>query len=79
MKKRIRYTDEPIKLGRTVPDFLPKPEDLVSRESNVRVTLNLSSRSLTFFRNLSKRSHVPYQKLIRRYLDDFAQNATQKA
>lgn len=79
MKKKIRYTDEPIKIGRVVPDFLPKPWELVARESNVRVTLNLSSRSLDFFRSLGKKNHVPYQKLIRRYLDDFAQNAEQKA
>ncbi len=79
MKKSIRYTDAPMKYGRIVPDFLPRPEELVLRERNERVTLNLSTRSLAFFRQLGKKSHVPYQKLIRRYLDDFVQNADRKA
>lgn len=78
MKKEIRYTDEPVKIGRIVPDFLPKPQDLVLRESNVRVTLNLSNASLTFFRELGRQSRVPYQKLIRRYLDEFAHEARRK-
>ncbi len=50
----------------------PKPEELVLRERNERVTLNLSTKSLAFFRELGKKSHVPYQKLIRRLLDDYA-------
>lgn len=79
MKKQIRYTDEPIKVGRVVPDFLPKPEELVQREKNERITLNLSAQSLSFFRELGRKSHVPYQKLIRRYLDDFVHQAAPKS
>jgi hypothetical protein len=78
MKKPIRYTDEPIKVGKVVPSFLPKPEDLVLRESNVRVTLNLSNASLTFFRELGRKSKIPYQKLIRRALDEMAHEASHK-
>ena len=41
MKKKIRYTDEPLDLE-VVEDFLPPPEKLLRREDTVKVTLSLS-------------------------------------
>src|SRR5258708_25952680 len=32
MSGKIRYTDEPLGNPRVVPDFLPRPEDLVFRD-----------------------------------------------
>ena len=32
MSKKIKYTDEPLGNLKVVPDFLPRPEDLVFRE-----------------------------------------------
>ncbi len=75
MKRKIVYEDVPFgKFERVAKDFLPKPEDLILKESNVRVTLNLSSRSLAFFKGLGKKSHIPYQKLIRSALDEMARH-----
>jgi predicted DNA binding CopG/RHH family protein len=75
MKKLVGYEKSPYKLGKVIPDFLPKPEDLVRRETNVRVTLNLSNASVGYFRALGKKSHMPYQKLIRRLLDEYVRKA----
>ena len=40
MKKKTKYTDEPMDTGRIVKDFLPRPKDLVFRKERV-VTLRL--------------------------------------
>jgi hypothetical protein len=70
MKKKVVYEDVPFGKFERIFDDLPKPEDLVLRETNVRVTLNLSQTSVSYFKGLGKKSHVPYQKLIRRFLDE---------
>lgn len=75
MKKKTVYEAAPVRYGKVVPDFLPKPQDLVLRESNIRVTLNLSARSLGYFREMGRKNRIPYQKLIRRLLDEYAAKA----
>jgi predicted DNA binding CopG/RHH family protein len=72
MKRTPRYTDE--KLGRleVVEDFLPPPEQLVLRETGMKVTISLSKRSVDFFKAHAARSRVPYQKMIRNLLDSYA-------
>jgi hypothetical protein len=72
MSAKIRYTDEPIGNPRVVPDFLPAPEDLVSREEGVKVTLALSKRSVEFFKTEAKRHNTQYQRMIRKLLDAYA-------
>jgi hypothetical protein len=42
MKRRIKYTDEPMGDVRIIRDFLPPPEQLVLKEDNVKVTISLS-------------------------------------
>ncbi len=71
MKKKIKYTDESIGSVRIVPDFLPPPESLVLREETVKVTLALSRSSLEFFKAQAKKTHAPYQKMIRALLDQY--------
>ncbi len=68
MKKRIRYTDEPINFE-VVDDFLPPPEKLIFKEENVKVTITLSKESVDFFKKYAKKQRSPYQKMIRRVLD----------
>jgi len=76
MKKKIVYEDVPLgRVTRVSKDFLPKPEDLVFKESNVRVTLNLSNSSVSFFKELGRKNRIPYQKLIRRALDEMTNRA----
>jgi len=55
-----------------VKDFLPKPEDLVFKEDNIKVTLNLSKSSIEFFKEIAKKHGSQYQKVIRNLLDRYA-------
>ena len=74
MKQKIRYTDEPMNLGKTVKDFLPSPDKLASKEATVRITINLNKDSVEFFKEEAKKSGVPYQKLIRKIVDLYAEH-----
>ena len=71
MSKRIRYTDEPMEL-QVVEDFLPPPEDLVRRESTLKVTIGLSKPTVEFFKREARRNGTRYQRMIRRVLDLYA-------
>jgi predicted DNA binding CopG/RHH family protein len=71
--RTVRYTAGEIGRVRVIEDFLPAPADLVPREENVKVTLSLSRRSLDFFKREAKRSHVPYQRMIRALVDTYAE------
>ena len=68
MKKRIKYTNEPINFE-VIDDFLPPPEKLIFKEENVKVTITLSKESVDFFKEYAKKQRSPYQKMIRRVLD----------
>lgn len=54
-------------------DFLPSPDMLVLREDNVKVTLSLSQRSVTFFKRAARQRRVPYQRMIRALVDAYAE------
>jgi len=71
MKKKTRYTDEPIE-GELVEDFLPPPEKLILKEEKVKITISLSKHSVEFFKRRSKKLHTHYQKMIRQVLDIYA-------
>ena len=72
MKKKIKYTDGPIGKIQIVEDFLPSPEELVFKEENVKVTLNLKKSSIIFFKNVASKNSTQYQKVIRSLLDQYA-------
>jgi len=69
MKKKIKYTDEPMKNLKIIEDFLPPPDDLVFKEENTKVTISLSKSSVEFFKRKAKEQHTQYQKMIRRLID----------
>jgi predicted DNA binding CopG/RHH family protein len=71
--RTVRYTSGEIGRVRLIKDFLPAPDDLVSREDNVKVTLSLSRRSLDFFKREAKKRRVPYQRMIRALVDTYAE------
>jgi predicted DNA binding CopG/RHH family protein len=71
-RKNNGYTDKSLGDVRVIDDFLPRPEDLVFKEENVKVTLGLSRRSVEFFKREAKKHHTQYQKMIRRLLDLYA-------
>ena len=72
MKKDDGYTDEPIGPLRFIKDFLPPPDQLILKDDGVKVTISLSKRSVDFFKAHAKRSKIPYQRMIRRVLDEYA-------
>src|SRR3989344_4283023 len=73
---KIVYTDEPIKLGKTVvaKDFLPPPEALVFKQDTKKVTMSLTSESITFFKQQAKKHDVKYQVMIRNLLDKYTRS-----
>ncbi len=71
MKKRIKYTDEPMGKVRVVSDFLPSPEELALKDETVKITIALSKASVDFFKNEAKKYNTQYQKMIRRLLDEY--------
>ena len=71
MKKKIKYSDEPLGDVKRVADFLPSPEELVFKDETVKVTISLSKSSIDFFKDLALKHGTPYQKMIRRLLDEY--------
>lgn len=54
MKKKIKYTEEPMGELRVTKDFLPPPDQLVVKEENVKVTIALKKSSVDFFKKEAK-------------------------
>jgi predicted DNA binding CopG/RHH family protein len=71
MKKKIKYTNEPMGKVRIVSDFLPSPKDLVLKDETVKVTISLSKASVDFFKEEARKHKTQYQKMIRRLLDEY--------
>ena len=76
-REKISYTDEPLGEIRIVDDFLPSPENLAFKESNVKVTITLSKTSVDFFKKEAKKHHTQYQKMIRNLLDVYVAKQVQ--
>ena len=78
-KRTKGYTDSPPAIARAIArakpvrvDFLPSPEDISQSLATVKVTMHVGARSLDFYKTQSKRMKIPYQRLIRTILDDYA-------
>lgn len=71
-KKTVKYTDNP-EIGKlvVVDDFLPSPAELAKAEEVVKVTISLSSKSVDFFKRTASKHHTPYQRIIRKLLDEY--------
>ena len=74
MSENVRYTDERLGRVKIIPDFLPRPEDLVFRDEGVKVTIALSKRSVAFFKDEARKHNTQYQRMIRRLLDAYAEH-----
>lgn len=73
MRKKIKYSNEPIE-AKVISDFLPKPEDLILKEKKTKITLTLSEKSVTFFKNSAEKHGASYQAMIRRLIDYYVAN-----
>jgi len=79
-KKTIKYSNAPkdvaeaIEKSKIIADFLPSPDELVLKEKVRKITINLSEKSLSFFKNSAKKHHVPYQNMIKKVLDRYTEH-----
>ena len=71
MSKQIQYSDEPVGEVKLIADFLPSPAELAVKNKNTKVTISLSSESVTYFKQTAKKHHMQYQKMIRQLLDEY--------
>jgi hypothetical protein len=69
MKKRIKYTNEPMKL-RLIPDFLPPPQRLRLKNARVKVTVEVTQESVDFYRAHARGRE--YREMMARLLDLYA-------
>lgn len=74
MRKKIKYTDEPIGKPKVIKDFLPSPAELAIKEESVKVTMILSKSCVDYFKKEAKKHHTQYQKMIRRILDLYVEH-----
>jgi uncharacterized protein (DUF4415 family) len=78
-KRKVVYRKSPkniskeIAEGAIVFDFLPPPEELVRKESKVKITIALNSGSVDFFKRFAKKNNVKYQTMINEVLDKYVQ------
>jgi predicted DNA binding CopG/RHH family protein len=78
MKRFKGYTDEPLGRFEVISNFLPPPDQLILKDDGVKVTISLSRRSVEFFKAHARKSKVPYQRMIRRVLDEYAGHHSSK-
>ena len=71
MKKKIKYTDEPMDNVRVISDFLPSPEQLAFKQETIKVTITLSKNSIDYFKKVASKHNTQYQKMIRSLLDEY--------
>ena len=81
MRKKTEYTKAPrsikeaIEKSEVIEDFLPAPDQLVYKEENVKVTLELSKRSVRLFKRYARKKGFRYQRMIRNLVDKYADRA----
>lgn len=70
-KRKVKYTDEPIRKIKIVADFLPSPKDLVLKEETAKITISLTKSSIDFFKKEATKHHTHYQTMIRSLIDQY--------
>ncbi|MDR2599543.1 MAG: BrnA antitoxin family protein [Oscillospiraceae bacterium] len=79
MKNKIVYTEAPKNISRAITDseivanLIPSPENLIRRESKVKITIALNSGSIDFFKKHAGENNVKYQAMINEVLDRYVQ------
>ena len=78
-KEKEIYSDAPknisnvIMKGEILDDFLPPPEELIRKESKIKITITLNSESVDFFKKHARENNVKYQKMINEVLSKYVQ------
>lgn len=76
--RNVKYTDEPIGKINIIKDFLPSPDQLITKEETVKVTLALTKESVEFFKAIAQEQHTHYQTMIRALLDQYSDHFQKK-
>ena len=80
MSSQINYKSAPEDINEAlissiqVEDFLPPPELLIPKEETKKITITLSKRSIDFFKEVSRKTDIPYQQMIRKVLDTYTEH-----
>ncbi len=69
MKKKITYTDEPMKTGTVVKDFLPEPKNLSFRKERL-LTLRLDEPTLTELKEFADNKGLGMSTLVRMWVKE---------
>jgi hypothetical protein len=77
MKSTIPDPAEPIGNVTIVDDFLPPPEQLVSKKNTVRLTLDFTKESIEFLQREAQHQNASYEVMIRKLVDAYVQQQGQ--
>jgi predicted DNA binding CopG/RHH family protein len=69
MSNKISDPAKPIGQVTIVKDFLPPPEQLVPKNTTVRVTMEFSQETIEYFKREAKQNNLSYKSMIRDLLD----------
>jgi hypothetical protein len=71
MTKKIVYTDYDLGEVERVKDFLPSPDQLALRQEKVKVTMEMTKRTVDYFKTQAKKYKTSYQLMVRNLLDAY--------
>ena len=69
MRKKIKYTDEPMKTGKIVKDVLPRPERLSFRKERV-LTLRLDEPTVEGLKAVADKKGLGISTLVRMWVKE---------
>lgn len=72
MKKKTADSSIPVGKLSVMADFLPPPEKLFPKEEVQKITLDVDSETVAFFKEQAKRHGAKYQRMIREVLKGYA-------
>ncbi|HUC95973.1 MAG TPA: CopG family transcriptional regulator [Candidatus Saccharimonadia bacterium] len=78
MSNVVNYTNAPSDIEQAlddatvIRDFLPSPEELVSRGEKKKITIAVDKRSLELFKEYAKKHKTKYQPMMNGVLSSYA-------
>ncbi|MBA2369886.1 MAG: BrnA antitoxin family protein [Candidatus Protochlamydia sp.] len=70
-KNKTKYTDEPMNVGKKVRDFLPSPEQLVLTKKTSKITLNIDTPVVEYFKHEANKHNGHYQSMMNAVLKNY--------
>ena len=73
--KNVKIVEGTFGRMQEIPNFLPKPEDLVFRQPGKKIDLFLKTETIEFFKRKASRLNTEYQTMIRAILEKYVSQA----